>query len=254
MPHRSGHHSSGGGIVARRAAILDKFVEVTGGKEAYGKLQNRVTKGTYELVGMDIVGNTLVYQARPSKRYYRFEADAFGTLEHGTDGDVVWEKNKRELRMKDGEDRLAALHEAFFDSVADWRKLYKKAECVGIADVDGKPCYKVVLTPAEVKQPRTHYFDKQSNLLVKTETQVDDSRGEFLMETYPSEYKPVDGILIPFRSRVTVADSQRLSVTDSVEHNVNIPDNQFKMPEDSKAGEKKEKDEPAKPEEKPPDD
>ncbi len=211
-------------------AVLDRYVEVTGGKAAYEKIYNRKLTGTYEFVAQKMVGSVLLFQARPVKLYSRFEQEAFGIIESGTDGDVVWMRNKRGVVEREGEPRDAMLHESYFDGATDWRKLYKKAECTGIKEVDGKPCYVVVLTPAKLPQPRTHYYDKETGLLTMTEVVNPDPNGNFTVTKRLSEYKKADGILFPCKETISLAGEQRMRHFDTVEHNVDIPDDKFTRP------------------------
>ena len=62
---------------------------------------------------------------------------------------------------------------ARFNSDAGWRDLYSKAETVGVENVNGCECYKLVLTVKDGLGVTgglrvTKYYDKQSGLLVKT--------------------------------------------------------------------------------------
>ena len=47
--------------------ILDKFVEVTGGKAAYENVRNEKWTGSFEFVGKGIKGTITSYRADPNK-------------------------------------------------------------------------------------------------------------------------------------------------------------------------------------------
>ena len=229
-------------------AILDKYVEVTGGKAAYGKLTNRVTQATFEMVGQGLKFSMTIYAARPDKMYVVMESEAFGKIEKGTDGEVAWEINVMTgPQIKEGEERALVLRGATFDAVPDWRKLYKQAECVGVEAIDDKPCYKIVLTAKE-GSPETRYYDKESNLVVKTEMSLKLPMGTITFEAYPSDYKRVDGILLPHKTRVMVMGSERIMTIESIKHNVKMPKDRFKLPEDIQTLVDKKKNEKSKPE------
>ena len=118
-------------------AILDKYVEVTGGKAAYAKLNNRLTKATFEMVGQGLKFSMTIYAARPNKMYTLMESEAFGKIEKGTDGELAWEINVMTgPQIKEGEERALLLRGAAFDAVPGWRKLYKKVESFGIEDIN----------------------------------------------------------------------------------------------------------------------
>jgi hypothetical protein len=201
-------------------AILDKYVEATGGKAAYAKLHNRVSKGFFEFVGMGIKADLTIYGAEPDNMYSLLEGEGLGKIE----------------------EKALALREAAFHGTVQWRKLYKKAECVGMETVNEKPCYKVVLTPNEGK-PVTSYYDQKSNLLVKIEMTVVTPMGEIPFESYPGDYKRIDGILIPHKTVIKVMGQERMITIESVEHNVDMPKDRFALPEDIQALLAKEKSE-----------
>lgn len=222
--------------------ILEKFVEATGGKAAYEKLHNRVTEGTFEIVGMGSKAKMTTYEAAPNKQYVAIESDVFGKMESGTDGNVAWEKTMMMgPRVKEGEERAAALRDAMFNRPVRWQKAYKSAECVGMEDVDGKPCYKVVMTPRDGQQ-ETRYYDKASHLLVKLETKLKTHMGEVDLVARVSDYKKVDGILMPHKIVQDARGLQKMAIdTTAVKHNTTIEADRFNLPDDVKALLEKEK-------------
>jgi len=48
-------------------AVLDHFVEATGGAAAYGKMHNTVMKGTMTMAAMGVKGAVTIYAAEPNK-------------------------------------------------------------------------------------------------------------------------------------------------------------------------------------------
>lgn len=210
--------------------VMDRYVEATGGKAAYKKLYNRKMAGTYEFVDENMVGTVLIFQARPNKFWSRFDQEMFGAIVSITDGEHVWMQNRRGVYNREGDAAAAMLHEALFDAACDWRKLYKKAECTGVKEVDGRPCYVVVLTPVDLPQPRTHYYDKETGLLTMTEVLNPDPGGDFTVTKKLSEYKRVDGVLMPFREDISLGTEHRVRQFDTIEHNIDIPADKFTKP------------------------
>lgn len=210
--------------------ILDKYVEVTGGKAAYAKVKNRVTKSTLDIPAQGMKFNMTIYGARPNKMYILTESEALGKMEKGVDGKVAWEVNMMTgPQVKEAEERDLMLRMATFNAAVHWRKLYKKVECVGIETVNEKPCYKIVLTP-ETGDPETQYYDKESNLLVKTEMNLKLAMGTIPLESYSSDYKQIDGILFPHKAKALLMGTERIMTTESIEHNVKLPPDRFKLP------------------------
>lgn len=216
--------------------ILEQYVEATGGREAHNKFHNRIIRGTFEIVGMGMKAKMTVYAAAPQKNHMMIDSKMMGKFEAGTDGQVTWEVSAMMgPQVKEGEERAVMLREAMFNGHLHWRKLYKSFECVGMEDVDGKPCYKVVLTPEE-GHPETQYFDKESHLLVKSETMLKTQMGTFPLVVRIADHKRFDGILIPHTIVQELGSIQKVKiVTESVEHNADIPADRFNIPADIQA-------------------
>jgi hypothetical protein len=214
--------------------VVDKSLAATGGKEAYEKCKNRVAKGSMELAGLGVKGNLVIYAAAPNKTYVEVDLPGVGKIEEGCDGSVAWSTNPATgPRLKEGAEKASALRQADFDGDVNWRKHYKKAECVGEADVEGKPCYKLQMTTSD-DQVKTHYYDKSSYLLLKSTGTETTPNGNLTVENVLSDYKKVDGLLIPFKTRQKVLTQEIVITLDKIEHNVKLPENRFDLPDEIK--------------------
>jgi hypothetical protein len=187
-----------------------------------------------ELAGLGVKGNMVIYAAAPNKTYVEVDLPGVGKIEEGCNGSVVWTTNPATgPRIKEGAEKTSALRQADFDGDVNWRKHYKKAESVGEADVEGKPCYKVQMTTSD-DQVKTHYYDKSSYLLLKATGTETSPNGNLTVENLLSDYKKVDGLLIPFKTRQKVLTQEIVITLDKVEHNVKLPENRFDLPDEIK--------------------
>lgn len=210
--------------------VLNQYVEATGGKAAYEKLKNRVSTGTIEISGANIKGTIKLTQAAPNKVAVVTELGPVGVIRQVTDGKSAWQASvvggDREL---DGEEKEKFIREANFYDDLLWKELYAKVECVGIDDLEGKPAYKLVFTPKTGK-PTTKYYDKTSHLLVKETSTAASPMGEVTAEEFPSDYKTVDGVLMPFTVTQKVLTQEIVVKLTDVKHNVDLPADAFKRP------------------------
>jgi len=210
--------------------VLNQYVEATGGKAAYEKVKNRVTTGTIELTGANLKGTIKVTQALPNKLAVVTELGPVGVSKQVTDGKNAWEISpvggEREL---DGDEKEKFLREANLYEDLLWKELYAKVECVGIEDVEGKPAYKLVFTPKSGK-PTTKYYDKTSHLLVKETSFTAGPMGEVTVDSFPSDYKAVDGVLMPFTATQKVLTQQIVLKITDIKHNVDLPADTFHRP------------------------
>ena len=216
-------------------SLLDRYIEVTGGKAAYEKRKSEVVTGRLEFAALGIKGKMTRYAAEPDKYYSSTEIDQIGKVEMGVSGGVAWE-NSALLgpRVKSGEEKAQSLREARMNASYHWRDLYTKAETTGLEDVDGKPCYKVVVTPKEGK-PETLYFEKDSGLLKKTTVIAASQMGDVQAEIIASEYKDFGGILVPAKATQKAAGQEFSIIIDNVAVNPEIPAERFELPAAIKA-------------------
>src|SRR4029077_6133398 len=128
--------------------ILDRYVEVTGGKAAYQKHTNEILTGTISFPEQGLNGQLKRYAMAPDKEYSVVELGPIGKIESGFTNGVAWEKSAiLGPRVKTGDEKDQAAREAQFDSQVGWRKIFPKAETLGSEPVNGEDCYKVLLTP-----------------------------------------------------------------------------------------------------------
>ncbi len=222
-------------VLPKAEKILDGYIEATGGLAAYKKIHNRVTKGTMELTSMGMKLSLTVYNAKPNKSYSLMESEAAGNMETGTDGNVVWENSAmRGAQIKEGKERAQFLKMNTFDRMVYWRKAFKKVECTGVEDVEGTPCYKVIVT-SEDGEPETLFFDKETNLTVKMEMTTVNAMGTIKMQIFPGNYEKIDGLLIAKSMKMVMQGMEMTMTMDSLEHNVKMPEDRFALPPEIQA-------------------
>ncbi len=216
-------------------AILDKFIDATGGKAAYQKHHNEMATGSMAVPANGISGSLTVYHAEPDKSYTEINIEGVGKIMDGTDGKVAWSLSAIQgPHVKEGVEKADALRSARFNAEVNWRDLYKQAQTTGLESVDGKDCYKVVLTPNE-GNPVTHYYDKQSSLLMKTTATLKNPLGEFPVESMLSDYRKEGEILVPHKVSQKAAGQEYSITIDTVKYNVEIPKDRFDVPDEVKA-------------------
>jgi len=132
-------------------AVIARYIEATGGKAAYDKVHNSVSTGRMMMPAQGINGKITMYEAEPGKNYTSVDIPGIGLVEDGTDGTVAWEKSALQgARIKTGDEKAFAIRTADSQSkYINLKKYYKSVETIDMDQIDGKPCYKVVQTPAE---------------------------------------------------------------------------------------------------------
>jgi hypothetical protein len=217
-------------------AILDRYIEVTGGRTAYKSIHNILSRGTFQLVGMPSLGKYTAYEAEPNKTRTIFDFDGGEKDEQGTIEDIAWEKSSRAgPRLIEGEEKAVAMRESTFNSMLNWRNLYTKAECVGTEKVGERACYKVVLAPA-VGKPLTQYFDIESGLLLKSFIILTSPAGEIRSENLYDDYRKENvEVLFPHKLVHRIVNEEMVILLESVRCNVDIAWYRFDLPPEVKA-------------------
>jgi hypothetical protein len=227
------------GSLPKAEAVLDQYIEATGGKAAYEKFKSRTLTGMIEITGANITGKIQIFQAAPNRLAVVTEVGPAGKTIQATDGKSAWEISPLTGdRLLDGAEKEDFLRKAKFNEELHVKELYQKLECDGIEDVDGKPAYKIVLT-AKTGKTETEYYDKASHLLVKESTTAKGPMGEITVETFPSDYKPADGILIARTATQKALGQQIVIKLTEIKHDVDIPADTFRRPASLDAAEKK---------------
>jgi len=226
--------------------VLKAYIEATGGLKAYEKVFNRITENVMELPGQGLKIKSVIKAAKPNLFRASMESGMLGNSDKGFDGKVVWENSTMTGPIvKEGKEKDAFLMLAVFDRITYWKEAFSKAECTGMEDVNDKPCYKVVMTPRESSASRTEgeeeaepikpmiwYFDTETDLLVRIDMTMESPMGSMAIESLLSDYKEVDGILLPFETVLKMMGQEIKTVTTSIKQNVELPADTFAPPEE----------------------
>jgi hypothetical protein len=208
-------------------SILDRYIEATGGAAAYESRTSETLTGTFELAAAGVTG-PLRMILEPGLQRSTIELPRIGRIEQGVKDGVAWANDPLAgPRILEGFEAEFAIVNAHPGRAARWREQYKAVETAGIADVNGESAYRVVHTLAKGGS-LTAFYSVASGLLLKVEYST--ARGP--LAQFMEEYSDLGGILTPTRV-VTTTRGQRVSVLrlESVEANVEIPDERFDLPE-----------------------
>jgi hypothetical protein len=215
--------------------ILDRYIEVTGGRAAHEKVKSAIVTMTMSMPAQGMKANITSYTITPKKHYVAVEIPGVGLMEEGSDGVVAWSKNAMMgPRLKEGEEKEIAFRSNAMDKEVKWREYYTSAETAGVETADGKTLYKVVMTP-KVGSTETRYYDKETGLMVKMAMKQKTPMGEIPSETAFSDYKSFDGILGPTKMAVKAGPQEMQMTIDSIKFNADIPADKFQIPADVQA-------------------
>jgi len=211
--------------------VIEKYLAASGGREKLSRIKSRVIRGEFSLPDMGMYAPLETYIQAPDKFLMWIDMAEFGEVTRGLNGDTAWDINPMTgPRILEGGEKQAVLRQATFNEFLDWKKFFSKGEVAGDETVDDEACIKVVLTPVE-GEPIEVLFSKDSGLVRRI---ITNQNGQNVESTL-SDYREVDGIKIPFLMELVSPQFRFEIQTESIEHNVDIPAEKFKIPDELKA-------------------
>ncbi len=214
--------------------ILERYVEVTGGRAAYEARTSEITHGTVKFTSAGIQGELTTYSKGGNYRN-SVQLPGLGVVENGVTDGVAWEKTDiLGPRIKEGAELADAVREATLNSTLLWEELFKEVSVVGTSEVAGEPCYEVRMAPEEGSTITTCY-SVESGLALHTSTRAATQMGEVDVQVRMLDYKDFNGVLAPSHIQESAAAQNIDVIIESVDVNQDIPDEVFALPEDVSA-------------------
>jgi zinc protease len=210
--------------------ILDKYYQAIGGKAAVEKLNSRVTKGSFELPAMGMTGSIEGYAKAPNKNITIITLEGFGEVKQGFTGTEAWSLDPMNgMKVMSGDELDAAKRESDFYNTVKIKENFAKLEVKGTEKVGDKTAYVVVATPAK-GAPEKFYFDTQSGLLLRHDTERKTEQGLLHIEATLEDYKDVDGVKMPFTVKQSNEAMTFVIKFSEIKHNVPVDDAKFNKP------------------------
>lgn len=214
--------------------LLRNFIERSGGTDAYARAKSVEMTGTVEIAGRNIGGKVSMVE-EGKKSWTSMELPGIGKIEIGFDGDTAWENSALQgPRIIEGQEKSAMERSSSFALATSWRNEYKSVRTTGEEAADGKPAWKVEMTPKD-GNVENFDFDKESGMLVRIATVMSSPLGEIPTDMVLSDYRPVDGIRTPFVMTQNAMGQSIVMKFDKVVYNAPVEPGRFDPPDAVKA-------------------
>ena len=228
--------------------IVQKHTEALGGADKLKAIQTVKATGKASLMGGQIETPVVMQAKRPTS--VRMEMTIQGkSFVQAFDGTTAWTINpygaSPDPQKSGEEDTKAARDDADFidGALVEYKAKGNTVELLGKEDADGTQAYKLKVT----KKSGTveyDYLDAQTFLPLKSTGTRKQMGQEFDFESRPSNFKPVNGVLMPFSLEQKVSGKPMMQLTlEKIEANVPMDDSLFRLPDKPKE-EKKSPDKP----------
>ena len=217
------------------AAILAKLYEARGGKARWEALKALRVSGIWTAFSVDVP--MTIQRMRPN--LYRFDHSVLGSpVVLGYDGERVWVRGEP-FGAPDGQVLEDDWKRNVIDDAAFSSKLLEHGahgaaiELRGREKLEGREVWVLGVRPAGLP-PETWYVDAQTFLETKRVSKVFDVFSgpgvELEMETYYMDFRPVQGLVLPFREERHFGTRYEVYETRSVEVDPSIDAAVFRAP------------------------
>lgn len=226
---RSGEASEAPSISVEE--LHKKVIEAAGGEAALRAITSRVTEADVDFESQGVTASATSWLKAPARNATEVRFTALGKVIatgweffDGTRGEQAYSFAPVErLAGKNLEDKRL---EADLYSILDWTTPFRRVAVTGTAKVGGEDAF-VVSFESEKGTPFKEYYSTTTFLLLKREgvNVSSTSSQQVPYTTLYSDYRRVDGVMLPFRSvnsSITMGDV--VTVLRSVKHNTPVDD------------------------------
>ena len=215
--------------------ILDRYVDAVGGRESIQRVQTRITTWNMWLA-RGIGGKLETIQSLPEQMHERGAASGWGwhgTFEWGTDGRSGWTAGPEEpLRSMNETAVRQRVLDNRLDRDAKLEELFPTRSLRPDTVISGRK-QKVLLMTTEFGSQELWRFDATTGLLTQTEWFEDtgDKDGRVKIVTTFEDYRPVDGLRLPFKKSVQEGKHTRVLTAVSITNNKPVAPAEFVRPQ-----------------------
>jgi predicted Zn-dependent peptidase len=203
--------------------IIDKYYAAVGGKEKVLATKDRTTTVNMTMQGMAV--SMVTYQKTPNKFLLVMTLPGMEQkmLFDGTKGGTYSSMGTKEIEASELPD---ALYRYNMNNLMNYKSLNVTATLGENKKINDKDAYRVIF-----KLPGgsavTDYFDVESGLRVREETEMNTPQGSFTQVVDLSDYREVAGVKYPFGMHTSVAGQAFDATVSKIEVNTGIQDSIF---------------------------
>ena len=210
--------------------IIKNYYKAVGGYEKIKKIETLIKKWHYVEPAYNIVLNAVMHKKRPN-----FRVIGASDFEEGYNG-TAWEYHpEKGLILSEGEAKKVILISSDFDyPFIDAEKKGHTLSYKGITSIGGSQTHDVEITinVMNTKYVSNYYFDTKSHLLVgqRKVMPIHAVGPDVDIMVYYSDYRNVEGVLIPFSYIERNKDSGKFlnaAIWSEVIPNKDIPNDKF---------------------------
>lgn len=207
--------------------LLKKHIEAIGGESAVKKIKDRIAEGKVSIFAgpQTIEGTFKRAEKFPNKQVFIITTPLF-SQEVYNDGKKVVQSGMGGTRELSGEELKKALDEAQFNALYRATELGYKLTTKEKKMMKGRPVYVAELERA-AGDKATLIFDAEDFMLISETKRQNTPQGEIDVTTTYSDFKPVDGMIQPFKIVQSLGMADVQLTVSALKHNAGVPDEEF---------------------------
>jgi hypothetical protein len=211
--------------------IIERFLEVTGGREAWADVSSIRGMGALDIVGTTLTADVAIYQM-PTAYRRSVDHDQSGAQVTIRNGDRAWQ-----LRPDGVVDELhgpqleALIRDKHLNPLLHADDIYSSMEVLGVEQVDTVQAWKIRCVPADAGTGEVlRYFDVATGFQVKIVEFGPAEEPGIPTEIYPADYREVGSVMVPFETTMALLRSRMRITMHAMQTNVDLPACLFEPP------------------------
>jgi outer membrane lipoprotein-sorting protein len=219
------------GFGQKATDVLEKLIEASGGRKRLSAIKDTTMIGTLDIVMTGMSGSLTVYTKEPNKM--RMDMELMGmVMTMAYDGEIAWWINPQTGATEEmpSEQADEIMRQAFGNDILlnpdkhGVTYTLKESE-----NIEGKD-YFVLVQAYPDGWSQTLYIDSKTYLPHKTVSTSTQMGVEVEAETFFSDWRKVDGMMVSFSARIMQDGEEFMTMTFSeMKYNTGLEDSLFKM-------------------------
>lgn len=215
-------------------SVIDAYVKAIGGRAALTARKSVRSTATLEVPAAGLKADIESSSMPPNKMIMKTTMPGLGELMQGYDGTTAWAIDPMQgARVLAGPELEQMKSQADFLSELRDPAGFTSMEVVADTTFESRPVYKLRLVRKSGEEVR-EFYDKESKLLLGTQTTVQTGMGPVEATTIRREYKPLGGLLVPTKS-IQRANGQEFVITVLTSEANTVDPTIFELPAQIKA-------------------
>ncbi|GAC1640412.1 MAG: hypothetical protein NVS9B14_21920 [Candidatus Acidiferrum sp.] len=214
--------------------ILASAEKAMGGSEAWKNTNTMMMKGVLQTEDSSAFIAIEMFKKAPDKSLFKMKLPQDIEVREVCDGKSAWVEDPRGgYHEFKGEELQSRLRRSQFSEQANMILLAATGKVLGSDKIGLKDVY-VVEYSSQKNETAKLSFDAETGLLIRSEESITKPEGTYTVKLDMDDYRPVDGMMFPFRMKRTEKGSVVKIRLTQVKGNVAIDDEMFLKPASAK--------------------